>query len=398
MSDSHSKLPASPRPRTDAVATSGTPVGERIAYLDGLRGIAILAVIGFHYFTCFQSIYPYGSVWSEFPLFRWGYYGVHLFFAISGFVIALTLERCGSFEEFVVRRFARLWPTMLLCSVLTYLVLTALPDLWPQTPANFLPSLTLIDGQIWGKLIPGLHAGWIDAAYWSLFVELRFYLLAALLWFALPRRFAATFFALSTVAVAAYGALLITGREHPAQLLQWVLFPKYLPWFALGIAARLAAQGRHAGAAAGVALAFAQTAMLAAAGDEQASLAAASIVAALVLGPLYSARAGRLLGARWLAIVGASSYSLYLLHQYAGLSLISAIAGATGLHGAATLALALIVGAAMIAAARLVYAKWECPLNAQVTSAWRRLRTGSAAPSAAVARAPTDRPRVLTMP
>ena len=137
----------------------------RMAHLDGLRGVAILSVLGFHYFTCFQSIVPYGGAWAEFPPFRWGHLGVHLFFAISGFVIAMTLERCTGLDDFAVRRFARLWPTMLLCSLLSYATLSLLPSPWPPKPADFLPSLSFIDGFVWNKLIPGLDAGWIDVAY-----------------------------------------------------------------------------------------------------------------------------------------------------------------------------------------------------------------------------------------
>jgi len=66
-----------------------------MAHLDGLRGVAILSVLGIHYVSCFQSIVAYRSAWADFPLFRWGRLGVLLFFASSGFVIAMTLKRCA---------------------------------------------------------------------------------------------------------------------------------------------------------------------------------------------------------------------------------------------------------------------------------------------------------------
>ena len=103
----------------------------RILFLDGLRCIAILAVIPFHYFSrwtppeYYENLYPYGNVFS--PLFRYGFYGVNLFFVVSGFVITLTLYKCSSPFEFGVRRIARLWPSMALCSLITLLLIRIIP-------------------------------------------------------------------------------------------------------------------------------------------------------------------------------------------------------------------------------------------------------------------------------
>src|SRR5215469_13528545 len=111
--------------------TSGS---GRIAYVDGLRCAAILLVLLYHYFARWtyplsgDSLYPYGGYFAGWWIAKYGYYGVELFFAISGFVITLTLERCSSFYEFAVRRFARLWPAMPICSVLTYGALRAIPN------------------------------------------------------------------------------------------------------------------------------------------------------------------------------------------------------------------------------------------------------------------------------
>lgn len=306
---------------------------------------------------------------------------MQLFFAISGFVIAMTLERCTGPAEFAVRRFARLWPTMLLCSVLSYATLSLLPSPWTPKPADFLPSLTFIDGYLWNKLIPGLDAGWIDIAYWSLFVEVRFYALAALLWFVSQRRFAPLFFGFTTAVVALYALGHAAGLGPRAEWLQWAFAAKFLPWFVVGVAARLVALGRGRMGAVGLGLAALQTVFLLGIDDPHAHPVALVAVTALMLGPLASPRLARWLGARPLAAVGAASYSLYLLHQYAGLATVSAVSRAAGLGGAAALPVALGVAAACIGLAGAIYRYWECPLNDRLVrgyTAWRRSLTARA--------------------
>ena len=89
---------------------------KRLGYvpaLDGLRGIAIALVVGYHYF----GIPPGGSV------------GVDLFFVLSGFLITTLLleERATvglSLRRFYVRRARRLFPA-LGALVVVYLLVTA---------------------------------------------------------------------------------------------------------------------------------------------------------------------------------------------------------------------------------------------------------------------------------
>ena len=87
---------------------------HRIAFLDGLRGIAILLVVFYHAYTRWSDIVPYGARYAHFPVAQLGWLGVELFFMISGFVIYMTLEKCRSFGEFLYRRWLRLFPAMLL--------------------------------------------------------------------------------------------------------------------------------------------------------------------------------------------------------------------------------------------------------------------------------------------
>ena len=65
-----------------------------------LRGIAAVAVLGYHFTTRYQE--QIGHVDGP-PANLWiGNYGVYLFFLISGFVIFMTLERTRTAADFVV--------------------------------------------------------------------------------------------------------------------------------------------------------------------------------------------------------------------------------------------------------------------------------------------------------
>lgn len=130
--------------RADEPVRKGGIGAGRIAFLDGFRGIAILPVTGFHYFTRYAAdprhIVPYSDALAGVRINEYGFYGVMLFFAVSGFVIAITLDHTHNFLEFVVRRFARLWPTMLVCSIITFLVLLIWPLFWQRFATDFLVS------------------------------------------------------------------------------------------------------------------------------------------------------------------------------------------------------------------------------------------------------------------
>ena len=94
---------------------------SRILELDVLRGLAALGVVLFHYTVVYPLSYnPYESTLFKFPL---GYYGLHLFFMISGFVIFMTLERTAHSLDFIVSRFSRLFPCYWAAVILTFLIL-----------------------------------------------------------------------------------------------------------------------------------------------------------------------------------------------------------------------------------------------------------------------------------
>lgn len=155
------------------------PAPNRLAGLDALRGIAAAAVMLRHFTTDFHGL-PGGhappGVSAAFPF---GGHGVELFFIVSGFVIFMTLERTQSLGDFLVARFARLYPAFLASLALT-LAIDALAGGSAHSIAEIAANMTMMP-EIFG--VPG-----IDGSYWTLFYELDFYLVAGLVFFLLRVR------------------------------------------------------------------------------------------------------------------------------------------------------------------------------------------------------------------
>lgn len=136
----------------------------RIKELDALRGLAAISVVIYHLSVSIPKV-SYR--------FNLGCMGVDLFFIISGFVIFMTIQKCTSWKDFVVNRFARLYPVYWVCVSLTFLsiILIHYIDRIPTPYSNplivYLGNLTML--QYFLKL-PN-----IDGPYWTLIIELCFY-------------------------------------------------------------------------------------------------------------------------------------------------------------------------------------------------------------------------------
>lgn len=82
---------------------------SRFRELDGLRGLAILAVVVDQYGATYNDSYPSAPVAPY--SFRYGELGVQLFFIISGFLILLMAIDARSARVFIISRFSRIYPT-----------------------------------------------------------------------------------------------------------------------------------------------------------------------------------------------------------------------------------------------------------------------------------------------
>ncbi|WP_327358023.1 acyltransferase family protein [Streptomyces sp. NBC_01304] len=154
--------------------------------VEGLRAVAVLAVVGFH---------------AGVPYFSGGYVGVDVFFVISGFLITgLLLKEIRQtgrvrISEFYARRARRILPSaaVVLAATLVagWLILPPLrhPDLaWDAITS----ALNVANWQFIGHNTDYMAAGQAQSPllhFWSLAVEEQFYLLLAPLLWLLARYF-----------------------------------------------------------------------------------------------------------------------------------------------------------------------------------------------------------------
>jgi peptidoglycan/LPS O-acetylase OafA/YrhL len=355
---------------------------RRIGGLDGLRFVAIMLVAGFHYFSAWtppgnaRNYYPYGGALARVfdQVFSYGHLGVQLFFIVSGFVITMTLARCGTIGEFAARRFARLWPTMLLAALVTFAFLSADNSLFQPAALDFIPSLTFTDPSVFDALTNTTRFEWMDSAYWSLVVEVKFYALIAIIYFTSGRSFKAVLLAVATGVAVLAGAAAAIDAPVLRDIMQDVFISGHLSWFMIGIGGYFWFRGERAWA-----LAFSMAGLLpllAYSALRRDPVVATSAVAftALFYAALALPIATRVLTWRPVALLGAASYSFYLLHQEIGVTLIHEIAGALGLSPGLSLIVPLLVTALIGAASVLIYRFYETPMDARLVSLLTRRR------------------------
>ena len=316
--------------------TASEPLSHRrLEALDILRLLAALAVLLYH-FLYRGSIaggylaVSYGLTEGPVPLF---YFGVPLFFMISGFVIIWSAEGRSGWQ-FGKSRVIRLYPGHVAAMTLTALVIMV----WGTPPfevslGQWFANLTMV--------APAFGQSFMDGVYWTIVVELIFYFWIALLLLAgiLPRY---------TERVVALWLLIIVVdlllfQSHAAKL---VLLTSYAGCFALGVMAyRIRMHGMTLTRFSLALLAF----MLTFTGAERerlvlidllgiapdaSSVAGAQLFTCLVFAgavslPARLTRQGSRMSKVILAGAGIT-YPLYLLHQNAGYIFINALSPFVG--------------------------------------------------------------------
>jgi peptidoglycan/LPS O-acetylase OafA/YrhL len=276
---------------------------------DGLRGIGFLLVVTAHVPAVWQFSYLQG--WTA----------VWLFFAISGYLVAMLLIReerktgAIAYGPFLIRRFFRIVPSYAAALALYWIVLASVPPLAPdyqifrqELPYHLTLMTEYIDSPVFSIFI---HA-------WAVGVETKFYVLFPAMAFLLIRndgwRFAATLAA--TVVLTATAPLLSRQDSFVANawcaILAGTLLAQLLEW-PRGFAA-VAALTRVP-AAVPVAFVIALFAMLRYVEVLPAVAAVAVYLVAHVI--LRNSAMRRLLSFGPLVYLGQRSYGAYLLHVLA---------------------------------------------------------------------------------
>jgi peptidoglycan/LPS O-acetylase OafA/YrhL len=149
---------------------------KRLLELDALRGIAVIAVILYHYTTRYDQYYGHlkDDYWFN---FSHGHMGVQLFFMISGFVIYMSILNINNSKDFFIKRAIRLYPVYIFGVLFTFTItnLYILDKLRVSFP-EMLVNLTMFQGYL-----PFVEP--VDGAYWSLRVEVFFYILIGVLFY-----------------------------------------------------------------------------------------------------------------------------------------------------------------------------------------------------------------------
>jgi peptidoglycan/LPS O-acetylase OafA/YrhL len=315
------------------------PANGEIAPLTGLRGLAAAAVLGLHAFLLAgQPELPAAPTW----LLRMGWTGVDVFFVLSGFLLALPFARAAlglvptpDRRLYARRRVMRIVPAYYVQA----LVLLALGIAGVAGAGAWRPAGA---GEVVAHALLWINAWPLAEAHlphwWTLPVEMGFYLLLPVLAWALAGRRWPWLLALIAASLAWRALILSAGLPRPETMLWADHLPGRIDQFVVGmLAARWFVARRPGWLSPGRAAALGLLAIAAflalpalgwAAGTAPYTgapsahplllgwhLFAALVVAVLIVALAHGAGAlGRALEVPPLRLLGVVSYSLYLWH------------------------------------------------------------------------------------
>ena len=275
---------------------TASPAPKYVAVLDPLRGLAALAVAVFHFTN--NGWLPDGH-WLKSLGFH-GHQGVRTFFVISGFVVPYAMWLVGyslkNIAPFMARRLVRIYPPYLASAV--FIAATNYASGVHPLSTLDLASHLLFLNELLGR-------PWLMDIYWTLALEVQFYLLAALLWPLLASR---KTWLCTCAAAAAIAISFVWNRDH--------CLPRMIAYFLLGIALFRQHAGIDKPLASAAFLAVFASAIWWKDGAVALTAALLPVVAKFAIHAVSKPA----------QFLGKISYSLYLFHLIAGASLLSALA------------------------------------------------------------------------
>lgn len=205
-------------------------MNQSLKSIQRLRAIAVISVVCYHIWVLGYS--------NNFSFFRYGHWGVQLFFMISGFIMMQKVPSYRNLIQFGLRRIWRLWPALFvtLLMSLPYAYLVAGGRNYGQiTSWNYLSSFLMLNPMILNGVF-GTTLNYPFQVLWTLSVELSFYFAISAIYFTFGRRYLnlmVGLFLLSTLSVCLY----LSDSSHcflRSLILALGLF--YFPYFLFGCA------------------------------------------------------------------------------------------------------------------------------------------------------------------
>ena len=312
----------------DASVSDSRPVElSRLAGVDAARGVAALLVVLLHA-SDYMGVPKYFDYRPLGGIFQWGWAGVDFFFVLSGFVIAYSsmplLGRPGGLRHYLVRRFTRIYPIYWVVTAMMLAGFVLLPvsrSGFETDPWTLFTSITLLPS----------GAPVIVPVAWTLIYEVLFYAL-----FAVTVVRPTSGVALLAIWQVATVAVQLSGTTDGVVV--GYLFGWRNLHFGLGVMAAVVFwRGRVpspeamalVGTAAFVAVGMATLSAAAESIDPrwfQFGLACSSAMIVLGLAEAERSRGWRVSGA--LSLLGAASYSIYLIHSPVELVMIKGLLAA----------------------------------------------------------------------
>lgn len=145
---------------------------SRVQSLDALRGVAVLAVVGYHMTTSPALVELFSPVAKT--LLSMGGLGVELFYVLSGYFITKSVLGMPEFDQaqFLQARVRRIYPAYLVCLAVCLAVAVAVQRATPEsTTLCLLLHLVMLH-----NLFPGVSS-LFNGVFWTLGVEFPYYLL-----------------------------------------------------------------------------------------------------------------------------------------------------------------------------------------------------------------------------
>jgi peptidoglycan/LPS O-acetylase OafA/YrhL len=311
-----------------------TSSGELIPEIDGLRFIAISTVILHHSMSILlPASHRTGQIHTQAEWlaagehFSWlvglaytGHFGVNLFFAISGFILALPFARkllsglpAPNWKNYYLRRVTRIEPPYVICLLIFFSYFALAQGRGAELFPNLLASLFYSHGLVFGQ-----HS-LVNAVTWSLEIEIQFYVLVPLLVgvFRLKHRTARRALLLALIALGGWMSQYVIYPSGSARLA--LSLANFFHYFLIGflladlyLGGWLREEKRWGfdllavGAGAAIALVLTSQGWL--------YFSLPLLILLLYVGCFRGRLSNAFVNARWIAITGGMCYTFYLYH------------------------------------------------------------------------------------